>query len=203
MLWPPDERARGVAHHRRRRALHEAAHDVLAGRVGRLGERRHQLVGRVERQRRQPRVALAGRVDVEARLVGEDEQRALGRIADDLAVDELRVAGDDVGQDRVVDRVRGAGGVLDLARRARSPSPRSCSGRSGRATSTAVIWFIVSVPVLSELIADVEPERLDRRQVLEDRAVLRRGRRRRATGSPAAPSASPRGSPRSRARPRS
>ena len=27
----------------------------------------------------------------------------------------------------------------------------------GSTTSTAVIWFIVNVPVLSELIADVEP----------------------------------------------
>ena len=27
----------------------------------------------------------------------------------------------------------------------------------GSSTSTAVIWFIVSVPVLSELIADVKP----------------------------------------------
>ena len=78
-----------------------------------VGEHRHQLVGRVERQRRHARVALARAVEVEPGLVAEDQQRALGRIADHLAVDELRIARDHVRQDRVLDRVRGARGVLD------------------------------------------------------------------------------------------
>ena len=38
-----------------------------------------------------------------------------------------------------------------------SRSPRSCSGGPAIASSTAVIWFSVSVPVLSELIAEVAP----------------------------------------------
>ena len=89
--------------------------------------------------------------------MAEDEQRALGRVADELSVDELGVAGDDVRQDRVLDRVRRARGVLDLPLELVARTPRSCTGRSGRSTSTAVIWFIVRVPVLSELIADVDP----------------------------------------------
>ena len=40
--------------------LDEAANDFIARRVGRLRERGHQLVGRVERKRRQPLVALVG-----------------------------------------------------------------------------------------------------------------------------------------------
>jgi hypothetical protein len=59
---------------------------------------------------------LARRLDVPARLVRKDEQRALRRVADDLAVHELGVAGHHVGQDRVVDRVGPAGGVVDLDR---------------------------------------------------------------------------------------
>ena len=95
-----------MAHDRGRGALDVAADDFLARTVGRLGERGHQLVRRVEGQRRQPRVLLPRGVDVEAGLVREHEQGALGRIADHLAVDERGVAGDDIGQDRVLDRVR-------------------------------------------------------------------------------------------------
>ena len=43
----------------------------------------------------------------------------------------------------------------------------------GSSTSTAVIWFIVSVPVLSELIADVNPSVSTDGQVLDDRLLLR------------------------------
>ena len=73
--------------------------------VGGVVEGGHQLVGGVERQCREPRELLPGLVDVQAGLVGQHEQRALGGVADDLAVDELGVVGDDVGQDRVVEGV--------------------------------------------------------------------------------------------------
>ena len=66
-------------------------------------------------QRGQPGQLLPCRVDVQPGLVGEHQQRALGRVADDLAVDELGVARDDVRQDRVVDGVGLAGGVADLS----------------------------------------------------------------------------------------
>ena len=56
----PGRRSRGPLHHRRRRALDEAADHVVAGGVGRRVERRHQLVGGVERQRGQPRQRLPG-----------------------------------------------------------------------------------------------------------------------------------------------
>ena len=48
-------------------------------------------------------------------LVPEDQQRALGGVADDLAVDELGVVGDQERQDRVLDGVGVPGRVLDLA----------------------------------------------------------------------------------------
>ena len=135
-----------------------------------LREGRHQLVGRVERQRRQARVALAGRVDVEARLVGEHEQRALGRIAHDLAVDELRVARDDVGQDRVLDRVRRAGGVLDLAlelvARARD---RVAVGRVDHLDRRHLVHR--QRAGLVRVDRRGRTERLDRGEVLEHRAV--------------------------------
>jgi hypothetical protein len=51
-------------------------------------------------------VIVARRLDVEARFVREHEQRSFGRVADDLAVHELGVVGDDVGQNRALDRVR-------------------------------------------------------------------------------------------------
>ena len=75
----------------------------------------HELVRGIERQRREPGVRLLGAFDVQLRLVPEDQQRALGGVAHDLAVDELGVVGDEERQDRGLDGVRVAGGVLDLA----------------------------------------------------------------------------------------
>ena len=46
-------------------------------------ERGHELVGGVERDLRDARVALAGEVRVDAALGGEDDEGALGRIADE------------------------------------------------------------------------------------------------------------------------
>ena len=54
-------------------------------------ERGHHLVGRVERQRRDARVLLAGERRVDAALGGEHDERALGRVADERAVADLGV----------------------------------------------------------------------------------------------------------------
>ena len=54
-------------------------------------ERGHELVGRVERQRRDARVLLAGQGRIDAALGGEDDERALGRVADQRAVLDLGV----------------------------------------------------------------------------------------------------------------
>jgi hypothetical protein len=60
---------------------------------------------------------FSGLFDVHPGLVREDQQRSLGRVPDDLAVDELRVARDDVRQDGGVEGVGLAGGMADLPSR--------------------------------------------------------------------------------------
>ena len=127
------EGARGAVEHGRRRALDEAAHHALARGVGGGAERGHELVDGVERQGGQPREALAAGVDVQPGLVAEHQQGALGGIADDLAVLQLGVVGDDVREDGVVDGEGSAGRVPAPARRGRSRCPRRCSGRPRRA----------------------------------------------------------------------
>ena len=56
-------------------------------------ERGHQLVRRVERQLGDPRVPLPGGDRVDAALGGQHDQRALSRVADQLAVFDHRVRG--------------------------------------------------------------------------------------------------------------
>ena len=143
--------------HGRSRALHEAAHHVLAGRVGRRVEGRHQLVGGVERQRGQPREPLPAGFDVEPRLVGQHEQGALGRVADDLAVHELGVAGDDVREDGIVDRGGGPGGVVDLALEAVADARDRVAVDGVDAARRRSSGSSSACPVLSELIAEVDP----------------------------------------------
>ena len=92
--------------------------DVVLG----VAEGGHQLVGGVERQGREPRVGRLGALDVELGLVPEDQQRALGGVADDLAVDELGVVGDQERQDRRLDGVGVARRCARPRRRGRSPS---------------------------------------------------------------------------------
>ena len=58
----------------------------VPGLVGHAVERRHQLVGGVERQLGDARVALARQRRVDAALLRQHDQRALGRVADHLAV---------------------------------------------------------------------------------------------------------------------
>ena len=106
-----------AAHHGGSGALHEAAHHVPAGRIGGRVEGRHQLVGGVERQGGQPWEVLPGGFGVQPRLGAQHEQRALGRVADDLAVLQLGVAGDQVRQDRVFDGRGGPGRVWILPSR--------------------------------------------------------------------------------------
>ena len=106
---------RSAPDHCRSGSLDERPDDGLPGRVLGIGEDGHELVRGIERQGREPGVGSLRAFDVELRLVPEDEQRTLGGIADDLAVDELGVVGDQEGQDRLLDRVGVAGGVLDVA----------------------------------------------------------------------------------------
>ena len=123
-----------------RRALDVAADDVLAVRVLHRVERGHHLVGRVERQRRDARVVLAGERRVHAALRGEDDERALGRVADELAVADLGVGAQGHRQQVLLQRdVRLAAGVVDLAgRRVAVAGDRVAAGRrppSGRRSS--------------------------------------------------------------------
>ena len=92
---------RGPPDHGRAGSLDEGPDDGVPGLVLGVREDGHELVGGVERQGREPGVGGLRAFDVELRLVPEDEQRALGGIADDLAVDELGVVGDQERQDRL------------------------------------------------------------------------------------------------------
>jgi len=103
---PAGQRGRRPLEHRGGDALHVAAHDLRPGVVGHTVERGHQLVGGVERQGREPREQLTGGVDVHPGLGPEHQQGALGGVADDLAVLQFRVAGDQQRHDRVLDRGR-------------------------------------------------------------------------------------------------
>ena len=104
---PPDHGGGGT--------LDEDPNDGVPRLVLGVAEGGHELVGGIERQGRKPGVGLLRAFDVELRLVPEDQQRALGGVSHDLAVDELGVVGDQERQDRRLDRVRVAGGVVDLA----------------------------------------------------------------------------------------
>ena len=76
------------------RALDEAADDVAARLVLHPVEGRHQLVRGVERQLRDPRIRLARRDRGEPALLAEHDEGALGRVPDQLAVVDDRVAGE-------------------------------------------------------------------------------------------------------------
>ena len=67
-------------------------------------EGRHELVGGVERQLGDARVALARRGRVEPALLREDDERALGRVADQLAVLDDRVGGEQHRQQELLER---------------------------------------------------------------------------------------------------
>ena len=100
------------------RSLDVAADDVLAGGVLHRVERGHHLVGRVERQGRDARVALAGERRVDAALRREDDERTLGRVADEVAVPDLGVGAQGHRQQVLLERHVGlAAGVGDLADR--------------------------------------------------------------------------------------
>ena len=98
--------------------LTNARMTVLAVGVRHPVERRHDLVGRVERQRRDARVLLAGERRVDAALRGEHDQRALGRVADERAVLDLGIGAQGHRQQVLLERDVGlAAGVGDLAGR--------------------------------------------------------------------------------------
>ena len=63
----------------------------LPCRVGHVVERRHELVLGVERHLGDTREACARAVDADAALLGQHDQRALGRVADQRLAVEARV----------------------------------------------------------------------------------------------------------------
>ena len=114
---------------------------------------------------------LARGVDVHARLVRQDEQRALGRVADHLAVDKLGVARDDVGQDRGVHGVRLAGRVTDRSFQAvTSACDLVAVGRIDDLDRRHLVHG--QRPGLVGVDRRGEPQRFNRRQVLDDRLLL-------------------------------
>ena len=87
-----------------RGALDERPDDVPAGVVLHPVERRHHLVGGVERQGRDARVRLAGERRVDPALRGENDQRALGRVTDERAVLDLASAQRAIGSRNALER---------------------------------------------------------------------------------------------------
>ena len=87
-------------------ALDEGADDVLAALVLHRVEGGHHLVGGVEREGRDARVRLAGGDRGDPALLGEHDQRALGRVADEVAVLHDRVGGQDAREQERVQRAR-------------------------------------------------------------------------------------------------
>ena len=111
-------RADGAGEELVRCALDVAADDVLARIVRHAVEGGHHLVGRVEGQGRDARVALAGERRVDTALGGEDDERALGRVADERAIADLGVGAQGHRQQVLLERHVGlAAGVADLADR--------------------------------------------------------------------------------------
>ena len=101
----------------------------------------------------------------------EDEQRALGRVADDLAVHQRGIVRYDVGQDRVVDPLGRAGRVLHLALQpVAHPRDRVAVARVDHLGDRHLVHRQRSG--LVRVDRGSRPERLDRGQVLDDRAVL-------------------------------
>ena len=117
----PDERSVHVPAHRGPReqhvgrALHEAANHLPAVFLH-LVEGGHELVLRVERNLADTREGAPRLVDVEPALRGQDDERRLGRVADDLAVTHRRVVGEGHREEeRLEGRVRLARDAKDLA----------------------------------------------------------------------------------------
>jgi hypothetical protein len=116
------------------------------------------ILWRVERQGRDARIALAGERRVDAALCREHDERALGRVAHEPAVADLGVGAQGHRQQVLLERhVRLPSGVGDLAH-GRVAIAGDRVAAPDDAIWTAVIWLSVSVPVLSELIAEVEPK---------------------------------------------
>ena len=106
-----------------RRAFHEAADDVVFVLVLHPVEGRHQLVVGVEWQRRDRGEVGPRGLGVEPALRGEDDEGALGRVADHLAVADHRVGREDHRHQELVERdVRLAGRRERSAPRSSSPS---------------------------------------------------------------------------------
>jgi hypothetical protein len=92
------------------RSLDEAADHFRARFVGHLVERGHQLVSGIKGELGDTRVRLPGRGGVHAALGRQHDQRALGRITDQLAVAEHRVRGQHHRQQELIQRNLGMPG---------------------------------------------------------------------------------------------
>ena len=155
------------------RALDEAADDLLPGLVGHAVERRHQLVGGVERQLCNARVALARARDVQAALRGKHDQRAFGRVADHLAVRrDDRVAGERQRQHELLQVHRGlAEDVRDLAF-GRVAGPRDRVAAAGDRELDRGHLVERQGPGLVGADGRGGAQRLGRAKALDDRACL-------------------------------
>ena len=133
-------------------------------------ERGHHLVGRVERERRDPRVLLPGERRIDAALGGQHDQGAFGRIADELAAADLGVGAQGHRKQVLLERdLRLAAGVGDLAGRlvavaADRIAPADDRHLDGRHLVEGQRPRLVGVE------RGGRPERLDRAQSLHDRA---------------------------------
>jgi hypothetical protein len=119
-------------------ALDEAADHFAAGLVLHAVERRHQLVGGVERKIGDARELRPRLLGIEPALLREHDERALGRVSDQLAVRDDGVGGEHHRQHELLERyVRLARDALDHAfrrvaaarDRVAAPGDRQLDGR--------------------------------------------------------------------------
>ncbi len=126
-------------------------------------DRRHPLARRVEGDLRDARAARRLLLGAEPSLGRQHDEGALGRVADDRSPRSAPGSGgvvaeqpgaQELGERPRVDHLRRRGGS---GRTARSPRPRRRTSPSSVQTRWTVIWFSVSVPVLSVQMTVVSP----------------------------------------------
>ena len=133
-------------------------------------EGRHHLVGRVERQGRDPRVALAGERRVDAALRGEDDEGALGRVADERPVADLGVGAQGHRQQVLLERDVGVtAGLGDLPGRLVAVAADRVAPADDRHLDRGHL-VERQRPGLVRVERRRRAERLDRPEALHDRA---------------------------------
>ena len=163
---------RGALEELVRRSLDVGPHDLLAALVGPVVKRGHELVGGIERQRRDARVGLACLVDVDAAFGREHDERTLGGVTRELAVAHLGVGAQGHRHQERLELDRGLAGRLgDLALR-RVPRARDGVAALGEGHRHRGHLVHRQGAGLVRVERGRGAERLDRAQLLDDGTSL-------------------------------